>query len=168
MSYPHETTWQPLTSFATYGTYRSGERRYLQNAMGFAWLFLLGRRLRVLPGAAAMGMGTYDSADTRQFAFGAGPALVVRTWLGGDFYRAYDGILTAQIGYLFPLRGESPPRRPQRDNRHFLLTACMSGSGAARAGPPPDTFRDHPYFKAATAREIVTTTEWKYAAASSE
>ena len=34
LSYPHETTWQPLTSFATYGTYRAGERRYLQNAVG--------------------------------------------------------------------------------------------------------------------------------------
>ena len=106
MSYPHETTWQPLTSFATYGTYRAGERRYLQNAVGLLGYSYWDADSRVVLGAAAMGMATYDSADTRRFAFGAGPALVARTWLGGDFYRAYDGILTAQIGYLFPF-GES-------------------------------------------------------------
>lgn len=106
MSYPHETTWQPLTSFATYGTYRAGERRYLQNAVGLLGYSYWDADSRVVLGAAAMGMATYDSADTRRFAFGVGPALVARTWLGGDFYRAFDGILTAQIGYLFPF-GES-------------------------------------------------------------
>ncbi|WP_348643663.1 tetratricopeptide repeat protein [Methylocystis sp. L43] len=106
MSYPHETAWQPLTSFATFGTYRAGERRYLQNAVGLLGYSYWNADSRVVLGAAAMGMGTYDSADTRRFAFGAGPALVARTWLGGDFYRAFDGILTAQIGYLFPF-GES-------------------------------------------------------------
>lgn len=106
LSYPHETTWQPLTSFATYGTYRAGERRYLQNAVGLLGYSYWDAGSRVVLGAAAMGMATYDSADTRRFAFGAGPALVARTWLGGDFYRAFDGILTAQVGYLFPF-GES-------------------------------------------------------------
>lgn len=33
---------------------------------------------------------------------------------------------------------------------------------------PNPTLRQRPYFKAASEREIVTTTEWKYAAASSE
>jgi tetratricopeptide (TPR) repeat protein len=106
MSYPHETTWQPLTSFATYGTYRTSELRYLQNAVGLLGYSYWDAESRVVLGAAAMGMGTFDSADVRRFAFGAGPALVARTWLGGDFYRAFDGILTAQIGYLFPF-GES-------------------------------------------------------------
>ncbi|MGD9545098.1 MAG: tetratricopeptide repeat protein [Methylocystis sp.] len=106
MSYPHETAWQPLTSFATYGTYRVGEHRYLQNAVGLLGYSYWNATSRVVIGAAGMGMGTYDSADTRQFAFGAGPALVARAWLGGDVYRAFDGIITAQFGYLFPF-GES-------------------------------------------------------------
>jgi tetratricopeptide (TPR) repeat protein len=106
LSYPYETTWQPLTSFATYGTYRAGERRYLQNAVGLLGYSYWNADARIVLGAAAMGMATYDSADTRRFAFGAGPAVVARTWLGGDFYRAFDGILTLQIGYLFPF-GES-------------------------------------------------------------
>jgi tetratricopeptide (TPR) repeat protein len=106
LSYPYETAWQPLTSFATYGTYRAGERRYLQNAVGLLGYSYWDADSRVVLGAAGMGMATYDSADTRRFAFGAGPAVVARTWLGGDFYRAFDGILTVQIGYLFPF-GES-------------------------------------------------------------
>lgn len=106
LNYPHETTWQPLVSIATYGSYRVGERRYLHNGVGLLGYSYWDANARTVLGAAAMGMGTYDSADARQFAFGVGPALVARAWLGGDYYRAYDGILSVQIGYLFPF-GES-------------------------------------------------------------
>lgn len=34
MNHPYESGWQAFTSFAAYGGYRTGERRYLQNAIG--------------------------------------------------------------------------------------------------------------------------------------
>jgi hypothetical protein len=106
LNYPHESAAQPLVSVATYGTFRVGEQRYLQNAVGLLGYSYWDANSRMMLGAAAMGMGAYDSADARQFAFGVGPAIVARAWLGGDYYRAYDGILSIQIGYLFPF-GES-------------------------------------------------------------
>jgi tetratricopeptide (TPR) repeat protein len=106
LNYPHESASQPLVSIATYGTYRVGEHRYLQNGVGLLGYSYWDANSRTVLGAAAMGMGAYDSADTRRFAFGVGPAIVARAWLGGDYYRAYDAILSIQIGYLFPF-GES-------------------------------------------------------------
>lgn len=106
LNYPHESASQPLVSIATYGSYRVGEHRYLHNGVGLLGYSYWDANSRTVLGAAAMGMGAYDSADARRFAFGVGPAIVARAWLGGDYYRAYDGILSVQIGYLFPF-GES-------------------------------------------------------------
>lgn len=106
MAYPFQSGWQPLTSFATYGTYRTGERRYLQNATGLLGYAYWCDAPRLVVGPTAMAMASYDSADSRPFAAGAGPALVFRGWLGGDDYRAFDGLVTLQVGYLFPF-GES-------------------------------------------------------------
>ena len=33
-------------------------------------------------------------------AFGIGPSVLSRFWIGGDRYRSYDAILTLQVGYL--------------------------------------------------------------------
>ncbi|WP_442753320.1 NfrA family protein [Methylocystis sp. JAN1] len=106
IAYPLETGWRPLTSFATYGTFRSGEHRYLQNAVGLLGYTYWNADNRLVVGPAGMAAAGYDSADLRQFAFGVGPAVVARLWVGGDYYRAYDGIITLQMGYLFPF-GES-------------------------------------------------------------
>jgi len=78
LNYPHESASQPLVSFATYGTYRVGELRYLQNAVGLLGYSYWDANSRTVLGAAAMGMGAYDSADLRRFAFGVGPAIVAR------------------------------------------------------------------------------------------
>lgn len=106
MAFPFHTGWQPLTSFASYGTFRTGEHRYLQNATGLLGYAYWNSQNRFVIGPTAMVMASYDSADTRRSAFGVGPAMVFRTWLGGDAYRAFDGLVSLQIGYLFPF-GES-------------------------------------------------------------
>lgn len=106
IAYPYETGWQPLTSFAAYGTYRTGERRYLQNVVGLAGYTYWDSTNRLVIGPTAMASAGYDSADSRRFAFGVGPGVVFRAWLGGDKHRAYDGLVTVQAGYLFPF-GES-------------------------------------------------------------
>ncbi|PPD44280.1 MAG: hypothetical protein CTY15_07490 [Methylocystis sp.] len=106
MAYPFQSGWQPLTSFATYGTFRTGESRYLQNATGLLGYAYWSRNPRFVIGPTAMAMASYDSADRRRSAFGVGPGVVFRAWLGGDDYRAFDGLVTLQLGYLFPF-GES-------------------------------------------------------------
>lgn len=106
IAYPLETGWQPLTSFATFGQYRSGEQRYLQNATGLLGYSYWDADSRFVLGPAGMAQASYDNRDLKPFAFGVGPSVVARLWVGGDYYRAYDGIITLQMGYLFPF-GES-------------------------------------------------------------
>ena len=106
-SYPFESGWRPLTSFATYGAYRAGERRYLHDALALlGYAYWSAAPVRAVIGPTAMAGVSYDSSDTRPFALGVGPALVFRSWVGGDEYRAFDGLITLQVGYLFPF-GES-------------------------------------------------------------
>jgi cellulose synthase operon protein C len=102
LSYPVETGWRSLTSLATYGSYRTGEHRYLQNAVGLLGYAYWDASSRMVVGPAAMSVASYDSADLRPFAAGVGPAIVLRGWLGGDAYRAYDRLFTLQMAYIFP------------------------------------------------------------------
>jgi hypothetical protein len=105
-TFPLDSGWRPLTSFATYGQYRTGEGRYLQSAVGILGYACWDLERRFVVGPSAMVSGSYDSADGRPLAFAAGPALVARLWFGGNYYRAYDGVVSLQLGYLFPF-GES-------------------------------------------------------------
>ncbi|WP_294535807.1 tetratricopeptide repeat protein [uncultured Rhodoblastus sp.] len=105
-NYPLDSGWRPLTSFATYGQYRTGEGRYLQSAVGILGYACWDVEKRLVVGPSAMVYGSFDSADANPLAFGAGPALIARLWFGGNYYRSYDGAVSLQLGYLFPF-GES-------------------------------------------------------------
>jgi tetratricopeptide (TPR) repeat protein len=102
-NYPFESGWRPLTSFSTFGTFRVAERRYLQDALGLlGYSYWSASPFRFVAGPAAMAQASYDNLAKRRLALGLGPSVIFRAWTGGDQYRAYDGLITLQVGYLFP------------------------------------------------------------------
>jgi hypothetical protein len=104
--FPIEAGHRPFWSFGAFGTYRFGERRYLQDFIGnLGYVFDHVAPVRVEWGPLVTAVAAYDSADRRPWAPGIGPGMIARFWLGGDHYRSHDATLTFQGGYLAPLGG---------------------------------------------------------------
>lgn len=104
MGYPYEEAFSPYFAASTFGSWRSGEKRYLQDASFSLGMSYAGRvPLRYMAGFEISGLASYDSAAAKRAAFGIGPALNLRTWVGGNRHRSYDAILSLRIGYYVPV-----------------------------------------------------------------
>jgi hypothetical protein len=81
-----------------------GDDHLLQDARA-NFGFMYGGHLpaRVAIGPTVLAVAGYDSRANNHFAFGIGPSILSRVWMGGDRYRSYDAILSMQLGYLFPV-----------------------------------------------------------------
>ncbi|ABE39954.1 TPR repeat [Rhodopseudomonas palustris BisB5] len=106
-AYPYQAKFEgaatdPYWDFAMLGTWRTADHRYLQDAVGNVGVMFGARsdKLKSAIGPTLWGMAAYDSAATDPWAFGVGPSLLGRIWIGGDQYRSYDGLLQFQLGYV--------------------------------------------------------------------
>jgi cellulose synthase operon protein C len=100
--YPYIPGWIPYWDFGAFGAYRTAEGQLLQDVrgnVGFMYQFNNGAQ-RFSIGPTLLAVASYDNKATHETAFGIGPSVLSRFWLGGDRYRSYDAILTLQVGYL--------------------------------------------------------------------
>jgi tetratricopeptide (TPR) repeat protein len=100
--YPYIPGWIPYWDFGAFGAYRTAEGQLLQDAranLGFMYQVNNGVQ-RFSIGPTLLVVGSYDNKATHETAFGIGPSVLSRFWIGGDRYRSYDAILTLQVGYL--------------------------------------------------------------------
>jgi tetratricopeptide (TPR) repeat protein len=100
--YPYIPGWIPYWDFGAFGAYRTAEGQLLQDVrgnIGVMYQFNNGTQ-RFSIGPTLLAVGSYDNKATHEAAFGIGPSVLSRIWLGGDRYRSYDAILTLQVGYL--------------------------------------------------------------------
>lgn len=101
--YPYIPGWIPYWDFGAFGAYRTANGQLLQDVrgnIGFMYEFNNGVQ-KFSMGPTILAVAAYDNKATQEAAFGVGPSILSRFWLGGDRYRAYDAILTLQVGYLF-------------------------------------------------------------------
>jgi hypothetical protein len=107
-AYPYEaelskSAFDLYWDFAALGSYRTGDRRYLQDFIGNIG-FTYGARhdyFKTSIGPTLLAVASFDSAADGQWALGAGPSVMGRLWFGGDQYRSYDALLQFQAGYVF-------------------------------------------------------------------
>lgn len=101
-AYPYSDGWIPYWDLATFGAYRTGEQRLLQDllANGGA-LYRFRDPIRIATGPALLAVAGYDSKNTSEWASGIGPSLLTKIWLGGDKYRGYDAVFTLQSAYVW-------------------------------------------------------------------
>jgi tetratricopeptide (TPR) repeat protein len=101
-AYPYVTGWKPYWDFGTFGSWRTADKRVLEDVHGNAGvLYEFRAPLRGAIGPTLLAVAGYDNQATTQWATGVGPSLLSYIWLGGDKYRSYDSIVTLQVGYLF-------------------------------------------------------------------
>ena len=101
--YPYIPGWIPYWDFGAFGAYRTANGQLLQDVrgnIGAMYQFNNGTQ-RFSIGPTVLAVAAFDNKATNEAAFGVGPSILSRFWLGGDRYRAYDAILTLQVGYLF-------------------------------------------------------------------
>ncbi len=101
--YPYIPGWIPYWDFGAFGAYRTANGQLLQDVrgnIGVMYQFNNGTQ-RFSIGPTVLAVAAYDNKATEAAAFGIGPSVLSRFWLGGDRYRSYDAILTLQVGYLF-------------------------------------------------------------------
>jgi hypothetical protein len=135
-NFPLAAGHRPFWNFSAFGTYRFGEKRYLQDFVaGLGYVFDHVAPVRVEWGPLVTAVAAYDSADARPWAPGIGPGLIARFWLGGDHYRSHDATLTLQGGYLAPLG--SDPNRQEGYYARATLTLQPPPLGDGLLTPPP-------------------------------
>ncbi|HUI97069.1 MAG TPA: tetratricopeptide repeat protein [Xanthobacteraceae bacterium] len=101
-SYPYRSGWMPYWDFGTFGTWRTGDTRVLQDIRANGgFLYQLQTPLRTAIGPTLLAVGGYDNQATNPFAAGIGPSVLANFWVGGDRYRSYDALVSVQVGYVF-------------------------------------------------------------------
>lgn len=100
--YPYIPGWIPYWDFGAFGAYRTAEGQLLQDVRGnLGFMYQVNNGVqRFSIGPTLLVVGSYDNKATHETAFGIGPSVLSRFWIGGDRYRSYDAILTLQVGYL--------------------------------------------------------------------
>ena len=100
--YPYVPGWIPYWDFGAFGAYRTANGQLLQDVrgnLGFLYEFNNGTQ-RFAIGPTVLAIGAFDNKAAHETAFGIGPSILSRFWLGGDRYRSYDASPSLQIGYL--------------------------------------------------------------------
>ncbi len=109
--YPYDVGWKFYGDVAAFGSYRTGEGRTLQDLRtNLGFLYGVRDPSRFSIGPTLLAVGSYDNKATEPWAFGVGPSVLARFWLGGDKYRSYDAVLSLQIGYLFAVGNDERQR----------------------------------------------------------
>jgi hypothetical protein len=101
-AYPYAAGFKPYWDFGTFGSWRTNDRRVLEDVHGNAGsLYGLRAPVRAAIGPTLLAVAGYDSKATTLWAAGVGPSVLAYVWLGGDKYRSYDAVVTVQVGYIF-------------------------------------------------------------------
>jgi tetratricopeptide (TPR) repeat protein len=109
--YPYLSGWKPYWDFATFGAWRTADRRVLEDVRANAgFLYEFRSPIRGAIGPTLLAVAGYDNQATTFWAAGIGPSVLSYFWLGGDKYRSYDAILSLQIGYLFNIGNDQRQR----------------------------------------------------------
>jgi tetratricopeptide (TPR) repeat protein len=109
--YPYDVGWKAYGDIGAFGSYRTGEGRTLQDLRtNLGFLYGVRDPSRFSIGPTLLAVGSYDSKANEPWAFGVGPSVLARFWLGGDKYRSYDAVLSLQIGYLFAVGNDERQR----------------------------------------------------------
>lgn len=99
--YPYVPGWIPYWDFGAFGAWRTDDHQYLQDVRAnVGFMYESNGQVRYSIGPTILAVAGYDSLAPHRAAFGIGPSVLSRFWLGGDRYRSYDAILSLQIGYL--------------------------------------------------------------------
>ena len=110
-AYPYASGWKPYWDFGTFGSWRTSDRRLLEDVHGNAgFLYALRAPLRAAVGPTLLAVAGYDNQAATPWATGAGPSLLSYFWFGGDKYRSYDAVVSLQVGYIFSVGSDERQR----------------------------------------------------------
>lgn len=110
-AYPYVAGWKPYWDLGTFGSWRTSDRRVLEDVRANAgFLYEFRSPVRMAIGPTLLAVAGYDNQAASPWASGVGPSVLSYFWLGGDKYRSYDAIVTVQVGYLFNLGNDQRQR----------------------------------------------------------
>ncbi|MDP2410302.1 MAG: hypothetical protein Q8M26_08440 [Pseudolabrys sp.] len=110
-AYPYQSGWQPYWDFGTFGAWRTGDGRVLEDTRGnLGFMYQFRTPVRAAVGPTVLAVAGYDNQATTQWAAGIGPSVLAYVWLGGDRYRSYDMLLSLQVAYILSIGDDERQR----------------------------------------------------------